>query len=374
MDLLDYFRALRRRWLLVLVAVVAGASLGGLSTLLNAGPVKVRHYYKATESLYLDESAEPTGVFKSSFGKLDQLALLVTIGDVPDRVAKALNTTDTGSALAEHVLVHTNAILSTLEITASDPDRQTAQDLANEFGTQLIASLLAKDQARYSAATNDTINQLQRLQTQKAQLDAQIAASPGSDLLIAQRDAIVNQYRLTYETFQQLATVGTPTSPLGVLVKGEAVPISASEYNERISRGQLGENVIVGDTTNPNAGDGITGSSSGASLHGPVSRGLLGAFLGLLAGIGLAVLMDRLDNRIQSREDAETVTGLPVVAEVPPLTKAERTQLELLAFTKPRVACRRGVPGIAIVHLVPARQRAPGRRGVRRGDLRRGPS
>src|SRR5205823_6210785 len=40
-------------------------------------------------------------------------------------------------------------------------------------------------------------------------------------------------------------------------------------------------------------------------------------FVGLLLGLGFALLHEQLDDRIRSREDAETANGLTVLAELP---------------------------------------------------------
>ncbi len=56
-------------------------------------------------------------------------------------------------------------------------------------------------------------------------------------------------------------------------------------------------------------------------------------FFGLLVGIGLALMLDRLDRRIRSRDDAEAAFQLPVLAEVPELTHNE--QGEIVAHVAP---------------------------------------
>ena len=42
----------------------------------------------------------------------------------------------------------------------------------------------------------------------------------------------------------------------------------------------------------------------------------LGAIISLLAGVGLAFLQDRLDPAVKSAAEAQSVTGLPILAEV----------------------------------------------------------
>lgn len=53
-------------------------------------------------------------------------------------------------------------------------------------------------------------------------------------------------------------------------------------------------------------------------------RTLLGAVIGLLLGLALAILVDHFDRRLRTRDEIHQAVGLPVVAEVPKLPRAER--------------------------------------------------
>jgi Mrp family chromosome partitioning ATPase len=46
--------------------------------------------------------------------------------------------------------------------------------------------------------------------------------------------------------------------------------------------------------------------------------------------------LDRFDTRVRSKTDAETAFGLPVIAEIPPISGAHRKRPELLVQTSPR--------------------------------------
>jgi Mrp family chromosome partitioning ATPase len=58
--------------------------------------------------------------------------------------------------------------------------------------------------------------------------------------------------------------------------------------------------------------------------------------LGLLVGIGLAVVADRLDRRIRTRAEAEEAFKLPVLAEIPNFTRSQVRNRELVAHTRPQ--------------------------------------
>jgi capsular exopolysaccharide synthesis family protein len=58
----------------------------------------------------------------------------------------------------------------------------------------------------------------------------------------------------------------------------------------------------------------------------PLIYTAIGAILGLLAGIGLALLRERLDSRLRSPEEIEADFALPVLARIPPRGRAEASR------------------------------------------------
>ena len=55
--------------------------------------------------------------------------------------------------------------------------------------------------------------------------------------------------------------------------------------------------------------------------------------LGLLLGAALALILDRVDTRIRTKEDAEAVSGLPVLSQIPFLPRRHRH--ELISASRP---------------------------------------
>src|ERR1041384_3891250 len=102
MDLLSYFRVLRRRWLVILACVLVGVGLGVATTLFDTKEVKSRTYYKATNTQIFDTTT--AGPVPSVVNNIDQAAVLVTSGKVPDAVAKELGSDKLGRQLAEQVV------------------------------------------------------------------------------------------------------------------------------------------------------------------------------------------------------------------------------------------------------------------------------
>jgi len=70
----------------------------------------------------------------------------------------------------------------------------------------------------------------------------------------------------------------------------------------------------------------IPDSTGGGFVVPPTrpARTALAAVLGLLVGLALALVLDRLDSRLRSREEVAAALALPIVAEVPRLGRARR--------------------------------------------------
>jgi Mrp family chromosome partitioning ATPase/capsular polysaccharide biosynthesis protein len=369
MDLLSYVQILRRRWVLIVAVAVAGVALGAASAYANrSSGASSGRYYKATNLMFIDTTANqnPSGSTTSNaFTNPQQDGLLVTSGDVPTAVGTKLG--QNGRQLANQVITEVNATTNTVAITAIARSPGEAEDIANTFASQLVASVNGKLQATFNRQRDSLTSRINSLQNQINGLDAQAAANPGNAVVSAERNGLVGDLQLAYTDFQQLADQSTPTSPVSSIESAQAVPISASEYNARLGAGQQGENVETVDPSNPNATPAI-GSTSGSTFQSPLSRGLLGGFLGLLAGVGLALLAERIDRRLRTRDEIEDAFQLPVLAEVPVLTHAQQQNDEVVTFAAPlsRTAeAHRAVRSALLFQFLGDGARAPRHNGQR---------
>lgn len=64
-------------------------------------------------------------------------------------------------------------------------------------------------------------------------------------------------------------------------------------------------------------------------------RTLLAAALGLLFGIALALVLERLDSRLRNREEIAELLGMPIVGIVPKMTAAQKRGKELVTVAEP---------------------------------------
>jgi Mrp family chromosome partitioning ATPase len=111
------------------------------------------------------------------------------------------------------------------------------------------------------------------------------------------------------------------------------VPITASAYNTLLDRGQLGENNQQAEMQQTE--EDSTRTTSAPSFDSPISRGVLGGFLGLILGIGVALIAERFDRRLRTRDDVAAAFELPVLAEVPQLSREQQREREVVVHTAP---------------------------------------
>jgi succinoglycan biosynthesis transport protein ExoP len=67
----------------------------------------------------------------------------------------------------------------------------------------------------------------------------------------------------------------------------------------------------------------------------PIRGGVLGVTLGLILGIGLALLLEALDTRVRSAEEIAARLGLPLLARIPEPPRRLRRKDELVMLTRP---------------------------------------
>lgn len=83
----------------------------------------------------------------------------------------------------------------------------------------------------------------------------------------------------------------------------------------------------------PIASEGSDGGFVVPPGRGP--RTAIVALLGLIVGLGIALLLDRLDSRLRSRNEIHEALGMPIVAEVPRLKRSERNRYAIAVVEDP---------------------------------------
>lgn len=236
MTLRDYLNVFRHYGALIVATILAAATLTWLLTPAQVqGPVTS---YTAQATL-LAASAESPQVPPSL--PLGRIALYVTTGEVPIRVARKVGFTGQPTELASSIEVAQDSEAMALTITSGDTDPKRAVQIVNTFADEAVAFFAG---SRPEAS--------------------------GTRLSILER----------------------------------GVPIAE----------------VQGGTLIP---------------PGRTERTGLAAGLGLLLGMAIALVLNRLDSRMRSREDIQDALGLPIIAEVPKLARGQRASAGTLVVSEP---------------------------------------
>jgi len=342
-----YVGAFRRRWYLVVVPCVLGAMLGWFTTPAPPTPARTgatttvprSTFYEATHIL-IREDASPTSSNSDSGNaisvNLPQAAFLVNTGEVPAKVSEKLGIPV--DLVESHMVGLPRDQVSSIEVKAVGEDAAQVTAMADTAAAELMNQLKAQSEAAAAARRDSIVAQLDELDRQIAELNAQIAANPPDrPQLEAQQRSLSNQYSMVFEQFSDLANAPKPSSGLISLQAARATPISDSDYRDTLRIIREGPEYVTGvapTTVAPTEEEETVAKKTKPA--GPGTRSVLGGMVGLALGVGLVLLLDRFDARLRRREDVETATGLTVVSEIPRLKRKEQHGTDVHTLVSPR--------------------------------------
>ncbi|HEX6393039.1 MAG TPA: hypothetical protein VFZ97_06325 [Acidimicrobiales bacterium] len=335
MEVLDYLRIIRRRWPIVILCALVGLAVGYLTAKSStSGPVSTGSTtttYQATAILGTASSttSDPSGL------SLDAMAFLAQSGPVPAMTEKALGDKSGALDIAGRVQVTPKDPLNLMQVTASEPSRDQAAQVANAFASQVITYINDQLQVTHDATVTSDRAQLDSLTAVTAKLQAQPPSpTTQSELGVAQ-----GQYAQLYVSYQELLLAGPQHTGLHVI--NPAAPNVASSVSGGFTH-------VIATTSKR-------------------TRTALGGLIGLIIGIGLALVRDRLDTKINSREQAERIFRLPVLGEIPRIPRDSKRRGLVVA----EAPSSRAAESIRMLRTVLALSRPP---GGRKGGLGNGPS
>jgi capsular exopolysaccharide synthesis family protein len=227
-----------------------------------------------------------------SAANLDLVQLLARQGDLTNRVVERMDERVTPMDV-DAVILEAAPDIGTLSVMAVQPTPELAAELTSTYAMELNALLQERDERSLRQSLNRATERLAGAEERVQAMEQEIAGLPEDDLdrrlLEAELDILINEYA-AYQ-----AEVRALTS-------------------QQVDRGQPFETVQEASpvTTVADVGE--------ATLEFPDdsrARFALWAFIGLLVGIGAVFVVNYLDTRVRTRQDAEDAFGLPVIAEVP---------------------------------------------------------
>ena len=298
LELRDYLRVLRRRRAIVAltVAVVVGAALvvSFIQTPVYAASAKLRIEPRAGVSVFDTTTGQATG---SALFIPTEIEVL--LGQPVQEIVRA----ELGSA--PRVSVRQVGTTAVVQITAENTDKELAAKVANAYATAYRDHRRQQGLDESQDAQEEVQTKIADIQDDIDDLAAEIAASPGTntDSLQAQRQSLIAQQGL---------------------------------FRDNLSRQQINSGLITG-------GAEIVRSAVVPSTPikpTPLRNAILALVVGSLLGVGLAFLMEYLDDSITTQEALEKVTGsMPVIGLIPELAgwKAKERS-RVVAMEAPRSA------------------------------------
>jgi uncharacterized protein involved in exopolysaccharide biosynthesis/MinD-like ATPase involved in chromosome partitioning or flagellar assembly len=296
LSVVDYQGVLRRRWWLIVAAMLIG-------TLGAVGYYELAHKtYSATASVYVTATAGTAN--QVSNGRttgavdLDTQAQIVESLTIAQRAAKLMSATEAPTQVLSRVSVTVPANSQVLSITCKAGTPRGAALCAQSFAHAYLSYI----SGRTTSLVKDQILVLQRkisfLQASDAKLTIAIASLPAK----SPKRATDNQQRVSDST--QLATLNSQVA-------------------------QLTEQLA-----NPAGGSIISYAHAPASPSSPQKLLVIptGLIVGLLVGLILAFIVDRRDRRIRRPQDL-TGVGVPVLMSLP--LKGPRPELAIATPRSP---------------------------------------
>lgn len=329
----DSLAAIKRWWYLVIGLTVVGAATGWITTApppeSDAPVVDGPTYYRATHTLLLDT---PAGTDTNNNPvDLAQSAYLVSVGEIPQSAAKTL-----GVPLDQvqgSVIGIARTDVSAIEVQAIGSNAEQASRLADATADALFAYMIDQARLDFESQRDEVVGELNRLDEKLTDLLVRIARSPDNvSQLDSQHQSLSNQYRLTYERFTQLAERGNGEIQLRSLGPATSVTIGASEY--AATRLQIRDGQP--QSAAPTAGTEVVQPSAPPTPASAPTRAATGGIVGMAVSVGLVLGLSRFDSRLRHRDDVEAITGLAVLAEVPPLGRHVVHNSEVIVHSKPR--------------------------------------
>lgn len=280
-DLRTYLQILRRRYYWVIAAVVLlGAAAGGYS-------VNQPKQYTASAQLLVQPT---TGTLPSAGSQqvisptdvLTELQLL-TAAPVKEAVRQQLGSEPNVSASE---VGQTDVIA----VAATSKSPTLAAKIANAYANAFVAYQQTVTNAKLATAEQQLQSQISAIDAQVASLSKSVSTSPQVDALLVQETTLK----------EELATL---------------------QVSGAVSGGGVEVVTPAKAPTSP-------------SSPKPVQDALIAAFVGLLLGIGIAFLIEHLDDAVYSKEEAGRLAGdAPVLGMIPRIGSWKRRGDVVLAST-----------------------------------------
>jgi len=278
--------ALRRHWLVIVGLTLLGALVGALPdpTVARDTPTSVTTW-RAAHTLLISSTSAGQSILNDPV-TFNQLQLFATVGEVPARVADTLAYDGPAAALAAEVEVELARDTGAMRFSTSQPTADEAVLLTDTFADEFTTYLSERqDQLREDRIASN-LARIEELEAQITPLERQVVVDPNDEIARSQLDALSRQYSAAFEQSSQLQQDQGQLAAT-TLESAQAIAVTVNQ-------------------------------ASGLSApRSRVGRGVFGAIVGAIAGLGVALVLTRLDRRLRTREQAEEALDLQTQVSIP---------------------------------------------------------
>lgn len=278
-DLHEYIRVIRsRKWEIILVtAVVVVATLAFTfrQTPIYQGEAKV-----LVNALTTPNSSGAGIPVQPNMLTEQQLA---SSQNTAQMVQRALHISTPTNEMLDNLSVSVVSTTNVLQFDYSSPSPVTAAVMANAFAQAYITFRAQSASAQYRSAVAPVNAQIKTTQAKLAAISSKLShttSNAARAALGAKRDSYIAQMGVLQQRLSAISSAEPSRNTVAQVIQTARVPTSPASPNK-------------------------------------VKNGGLALIVGLVLGVGLAFLRERLDQRIKSREALERLVGAPVLAAVP---------------------------------------------------------
>jgi non-specific protein-tyrosine kinase len=300
-DLVGYLHVLRRRkWEIALIVLL---TLGSV-TLFTV----VKGYKYAAQATVLVKGVPNPASSGAVLQKPDlptEQGLILHSSEIAANVQKSLKLTETPQQLLNHLNVAVLPNTSLLRFQYSDPSPQVAAKVTNAFADAYVAFHDTQATSQFPAAAVTVQKQMDALQTKISQLQPLVQAAKDPTT----RAQLRNQLGVLY------AQLGVLNQRLFELTSTEGIAQTSALVVQRAS---------------------VPTHPASPSFPKNIAAGLAG---GLMLAVAVALLRERLDDRLTGPDELEGILEAPTMAMVPRVKGWRRSEkAQLVTRTDPRSA------------------------------------
>jgi len=295
MELRQYVTILWKRWWLVALTTLV-AAVTALVVSLTATPM-----YRSTVTLEVirggDPSQDPYLAARATETTAGTYVQQVTASAVMDQVSARLGLGLTARQISAYISASQITDSGMVQISAEHPNPELAKALAETTAQVFIEQKQAQQQARYGAS-------LTELEAQIAELEAEIMATRGAIATLGNEETLAPAARVELARLQTLLT-NDQTRLTVMLQSTEQFRLAMVRYTDYLS--------VFSPAELPRA----------PFSPQPLRNTALALVVGVMIGVGVAFLLDYLDDTVHTPEDAREALGINVLGAVPDVADEE---------------------------------------------------